>query len=124
MNMDCIFCKIINGDIPSYTVYEDEYVKCFLDIDPESNGHTLIIPKKHFQNIKDIELDYITKVFEAAKKVVKLLDDAFNPDGYRLTQNNGNIQDVLHYHLHVIPTYKTKQDKLNLEEVYNKIIVK
>lgn len=122
--MDCIFCKIINGDIPSYTVYEDEYVKCFLDINPESNGHILIIPKKHFKDIKDIEIDYVTKVFEAAKKVVKLLDAAFSPDGYRLTQNNGNIQDVLHYHLHVIPTYKTKQDKLNLEEVYNKIIVK
>ena len=53
--MDCIFCKIINGDIPSYTIYENEYVKCFLDVNPLSKGHTLIVPKKHFKDIYDID---------------------------------------------------------------------
>ena len=55
--MECIFCKIINEEIPSYTIYEDDKVKAFLDIEPDVNGHTLIIPKKHYQDIEDIDID-------------------------------------------------------------------
>ena len=122
--MDCIFCKIIDGEIPSYTLYEDEYVKCFLDVNPVSNGHALIIPKKHFVDATDIESKYVLKIFETAKKVMLQISKNLKPDGFRLTQNNGNVQDVKHYHLHIIPTYKNKQDKLSVEEIYNKIIVK
>ena len=61
-DMDCLFCKIINGDIPSYTVYEDECVKCFLDINPHFNGETLVVPKKHFTDIYDIDSEYNEKV--------------------------------------------------------------
>ena len=117
--MDCIFCKIINGDIPSYTIYEDEYVKCFLDIDPVSNGHTLIVPKKHFVDNTDIDNEYYLKIHEASKKVAELLNKKMNIDGYRLIQNNGNVQEVKHYHLHVIPTYKKKNSKMNVEDVFN-----
>ena len=122
--MDCIFCKIVDGEIPSYTLYEDEYVKCFLDVNPVSNGHALIIPKKHFVDATDIESKYVLKIFETAKKVMLQISKNLKPDGFRLTQNNGNVQEVKHYHLHIIPTYKNKQDKLSVEEIYNKIIVK
>ena len=122
--MDCIFCKIIDGEIPSYTLYEDEYVKCFLDVNPVSNGHALIIPKKHFVDATDIESKYVLKIFETARKVMLQISKNLKPDGFRLTQNNGNVQEVKHYHLHIIPTYKNKQDKLSVEEIYNKIIVK
>ena len=116
--MDCIFCKIVNGDIPSYTIYEDDYVKCFLDINPISKAHTLIVPQKHFVDINDIDLKYITKVNEAAKKVVKLIDSNLKPSGIKLVQNNGCLQEIKHYHLHIIPRYKGKQSKKSVEEIY------
>lgn len=115
--MDCIFCKIIKGDIPSYTLYEDDYVKCFLDVNPTSNGHTLIIPKKHFTDITDIENDYLIKVFESSRKIISLLKDKMNANGIVLTQNNGSVQEVKHYHLHVIPKYNDNK-KMNVEDVY------
>ena len=119
--MDCIFCKIIKGDIPSYTVYEDEYVKCFLDVNPISNGHTLIVPKKHFTDINDISMEYLTKINETAKEIVKLLNDKLNPSGFRLVQNNGSVQEVKHYHLHIIPIYSGRKAKKEVSKVYDLI---
>ena len=104
--MDCLFCKIINGEVPSYTIYEDEFVKCFLDIDPISEGHTLIVPKKHFTDIHDIDMEYLTKILETAKKISSLLEEKLNPSGIRLLQNNGSIQDIKHFHIHLTPRYK------------------
>ena len=114
-----IFCKIVNGEIPSYTIYEDDMVKCFLDVNPLKNGHTLIVPKKHFTDINDIDMEYLSKVNESAKKVVKLLSDKLSPDGFRLVQNNGNLQEVKHYHLHVIPNYIGRKTKKKPEVIYN-----
>lgn len=116
--MDCIFCKIINGDIPSYTIYEDEYVKCFLDINPIENGHTLIIPKKHFVDMNDIESDYLLKIHAASIKVASIIKDKLKANGIKLEQNNGFIQDVKHYHLHVIPKYNKKTSKMDVEDVF------
>ncbi len=117
--MDCIFCKIINNEIPSYTIYEDEYVKCFLDINPISKAHALIIPKKHFLDNNDIDEKYFLKIHEASKKVSKLINDRIKTNGIQLVQNNGNIQEVKHYHLHVIPKYKGRQNKNSVEEVFS-----
>lgn len=119
--MDCIFCKIINGDIPSYTIYENEYVKCFLDVNPLSKGHTLIVPKKHFKDIYDIDLKYLNEINEASKKVIELLDSKLDTNGYKLIQNNGVLQEVKHYHLHIIPNYAKKTNATNVESVYNLI---
>jgi diadenosine tetraphosphate (Ap4A) HIT family hydrolase len=116
--MDCIFCKIINGDIPSYTVYEDDYVKCFLDINPIEMGHTLIVPKKHFIDNNDIDDEYLLKVHEASKIIVEKINKELKPDGIKLSQNNGCLQDVKHYHLHIIPKFKKKKVKLNVEDVF------
>lgn len=119
--MDCIFCKIIKGEIPSYTIYEDEVVKVFLDVDPKENGHTLIIPKKHYQDLDDIDLATLNHIYEIAKKVKKLLEEKLDINGVTLVQNNGLSQEVKHYHLHLIPNYKEKQELINVEEVYKKI---
>ena len=119
--MDCLFCKIIKGDIPSYTIYEDEYDKCFLDINPVSKGHTLVIPKKHFLDVNDIEEEYVLKVLSAAKKVIKLLNEKLEPTGIKLVQNNGSAQEVKHYHLHIIPCYGEKKESFNIEELYKKL---
>ena len=116
-----IFCKIINGEIPSYKIYEDDYVLAFLDINPQSNGHTLIIPKKHYLDIDDIDNKTLEKVFEAARYIKKLLTKKLDCDGITLLQNNGDCQEVKHYHLHIIPHYTNKQELQEVIDIYNKI---
>ena len=119
--MDCIFCKIIKGDIPSYTIYEDEVVKVFLDVNPMANGHTLIIPKNHTLDYDSISMEDLTHILKVGKDIKKLLEEKLNPTGMMLVQNNGSLQEVKHYHLHLIPEYESK-DKLDIEEIYKKIM--
>ena len=126
--MDCIFCKIVSGDIPSYTVYEDEIVKVFLDISPITEGHMLVIPKKHYTDIKDIPMDVIMHCQEVAKNMFTLLKEKLNVEGLSLTQNNEYGQEIKHYHLHLIPRYKDDNinfipvtDKRPVEEIFKKI---
>lgn len=116
--MDCIFCKIINNEIPSYTLYEDDIVKVFLDVNPNHNGHTLIIPKKHYVCLEDIDEETLNYIMKISKQIYNLLKEKLNTDGITLVQNNGLPQVVKHYHLHLIPTYKN-ETKMTIEEVYN-----
>lgn len=120
--MDCIFCKIIKGEIPSYKVYEDEKIYAFLDINPYSNGHTLIVPKKHTLDITTIPDSTLNHIMKKSKDIAKTVTTKLNADGYTLIQNNGFVQEVKHFHLHVIPKYISNKD-LPVEEVY-KIITK
>lgn len=129
--MDCLFCKIANGEIPSYKIYEDDMVLAFLDINPDSDGHTLIIPKKHFKDLDDIDDETLNHVNIIAKKLKKLLEEKLNCDGMSLLQNNGTVQEIKHYHLHLKPYYNEKKSiemiknskyiNENIEEIYNKI---
>lgn len=119
--MDCIFCKIVNGDIPCYKIYEDEIVIAYLDINPLSNGHTLIVPKKHTLDIETIDKDTLTHILDCSIKIKDLLKEKLNIDGFTLLQNNGIAQDVKHFHLHVIPKYATEQEIISAEEIYNKL---
>lgn len=114
-----IFCKIVNGEIPSYTIYEDDIVKVFLDVNPDMNGHTLIIPKKHYLNLYDIDNETLIHIMETARKIGKILEKKLNCNSLTLVQNNGEIQEVKHYHLHLKPQYKNKQKLLPIEEVYD-----
>lgn len=118
--MNCIFCKIINNEIPSYKIYEDDVVLVFLDVNPDSNGHSLIIPKKHYTDLNDIPQETLNHIMKIAKNIKKLLEEKLNCDGLTLIQNNGNIQEVKHYHLHLKPYYE-KIEQLSLEDVYKKI---
>lgn len=115
---NCIFCKIIKKDIPSKVIYEDEVVIAFLDINPNSTGHTLIIPKNHFKDLDDIDLETLNHIYKVAKEIKKLIEERLNPDGIKLVQNNGNLQEVKHYHLHIIPSYDNKKE-LSIDEVYS-----
>ena len=122
MKDNCLFCKITKGEIPSYKVYENEHTLAFLDINPESYGHTLIIPKNHFKNYQDIDLETIKNVNETGKIVFDKIKTNLKPDGIRIVQNNGIIQDVPHYHIHIVPVYKKDKDnKNNFEEVLKEI---
>lgn len=115
-----IFCKIINSEISSYTIYEDDIVKVFLDVNPSHNGHTLIVPKKHYTDLFDIDNDTLNHILKISKQIAVLLKERLNYDGISLCQNNMYGQDVKHYHLHLIPKYK-EEEKISVEEVYKKI---
>lgn len=126
--MDCIFCKIIKGDIPSYTIYEDEIVKVILDINPVSNGHMLIIPKTHYVNLMDIDTSVLSHIMNTSKDLYKKYKDKLNMDGLSITQNNDYGQEVKHYHLHLIPRYENDNIEFikptnldSVEDVYKKM---
>ena len=119
--MDCIFCKIINGEIPCYKVYEDDNVLGFLDVNPNTNGHTLLIPKKHVLDFDEINLDTLEKINTAAKKVKKILEDKLKCDGIIIQQNNGCVQEVKHYHMHLKPIYQNEQELTDVEKIYETI---
>ena len=114
--MDCLFCKILKKEIPCDFIYEDEDTVAFLDINPVSVGHTLVIPKKHVHNFEDITLKNIEAINKTGKIIYHALKDGLNPDGIRLVQNNGFFQEIPHYHLHLIPGFK-KDVELSLDEV-------
>lgn len=116
--MNCIFCKIINNSIPSYKIYEDELVLAFLDINPDSNGHTLIIPKLHYTNLLDIDDSSLTHIMQIARKLTKTITEKLGADGITLIQNNGDIQEVKHFHLHLKPYYNNPKEKQPVEEIF------
>ncbi len=117
--MNCPFCKIIKGEIPSYSLYEDEIAQVFLDINPDTNGHLLIIPKKHILNLFDIDNETLVHIMDLARQQGILLKEKLKIDGLTLIQNNGLIQEVKHYHLHLKPYYKEKQEIIPVKDIYN-----
>lgn len=121
--MNCIFCKIISGDIPSYKLYEDDKIIVFLDINPYTPGHTLIIPKEHTLDINTIPEETLNHIMKYSKEIAKKVTKALKADGFTLVQNNGFVQEVKHFHLHMIPKY-SKNFEMPLEEVYKKITQK
>ena len=113
---DCIFCKIIDGEVPSHKVYETENVIAFLDAEPTSKGHTLVVPKEHVENIHEAsKMDFM---WDALVKVSNAVKEAFDLEGLNINQNNGEIagQEVMHLHFHVTPRYA--EDEINVE--YNR----
>lgn len=107
MSDDCIFCKIINNEVDSYKLYEDEDCIAILDMFPNNIGHSLVIPKKHVQNIFELEDELAGKIIKVASKIANALQKSLKPDGIHLLQNNnkGANQTVNHFHMHVIPRY-------------------
>lgn len=130
---NCIFCKIINGDIPSAKVYEDEDFVIMLDIGPATFGHVLILPKEHYANLFEMPEELLVKAVKLAKSFGEKLVKALHADGMNVVQNNGLAagQTVFHFHMHLIPRYEgdsvgelwtpgslTEEDR---EEIINKL---
>ncbi len=113
MKNNCIFCAIAAGEIPSKKVYEDDEVYAFLDINPASEGHTLVIPKAHSEGLLDTEDKVLSSLISKVKKIAEMQKAAYNADGFNILQNNGEAsgQTVKHIHFHIIPRYTGK--KLN-----------
>ena len=106
--MDCIFCKIAAGEIPSATLYEDEDFRVILDLGPAARGHALILPKAHYADLCEIPEELAAKAMILAKKIVSAGRKALRCDGYNIVQNNEECagQTVFHFHMHMIPRYK------------------
>lgn len=104
---DCLFCKIIDGELPSAKVYEDEYVYAFMDISQITKGHTLVIPKTHTRNIYETDEKTAKKFFARIPLVANAIKKAFNPVGLNMLNNNEILagQTVYHLHMHLIPRY-------------------
>lgn len=104
---ECIFCKIIDGSIPSAKIYEDEHVYAFMDIMPLTKGHALVIPKNHKENVYDLSEEEASNLFKVVPKIASALKETFGPVGMNLLNNNGAPagQSVFHFHLHFIPRY-------------------
>ncbi|MFA6307580.1 MAG: HIT family protein [Patescibacteria group bacterium] len=129
---DCIFCKIVKGELPSYKVYEDEDTLAFLDIYPTTHGHTLVIPKEHFKDMEEIPEEILQRLILTVKKIGKSLKESLAIEAYNICENNGQVagQVVPHIHFHLIPRYKddnlkpwpqTNYPEGKAEEILNKI---
>ena len=92
-------------------------VIAFLDVNPETNGHTLIVPKKHYKDIYDIDDETLSHIFKCAREIATKITTKLNCDGFTLLQNNGDVQEVKHFHLHIKPYYNKKTIKLELSEI-------
>ncbi|MDY2575476.1 MAG: HIT family protein [Bacilli bacterium] len=119
---DCIFCKIVKGEIPCYKVYEDDDVLAFLDISQTTLGHTLVISKQHFPNLLYVPKDILSKVMGAAQRIAQAQVSSLKAKGVNLINNTNEIagQTVMHFHVHVIPRY-SNEDNLKLEFKSNKL---
>lgn len=128
--MKTVFKKILDNELPSYTIYEDDIVKVFLDINPITNGDLLLIPKKEIVTIDEIDEELLLHMHKITLKMKTLLEKKLNAKGLTVTINNGYGQDVKHLHFHLTPRYENdyvKQDfnkevLLDLETVHNKLI--
>jgi len=133
MSEECIFCKIVKGEIPCYKVYEDPKFVAFLDINPINKGHTLIIPKKHFETILDIEKEQFGEIMKLTKKLSEAIIKAIKADGFEICINNKKAagQLVPHLHVHIMPRFKNdglkfdwptkKFSQVEMQNIANKI---
>lgn len=106
----CIFCKIINKEIPGQILFENEHVLAFLDISQTTKGHTLVIPKKHAEDVFSMSEEDMCHIFSVVPKLANALKTTFNADGMNIVNNNKPVagQTVFHYHVHLIPRYSTE----------------
>ena len=104
----CIFCKIINGEIPSHVLYEDEQFKVILDVNPATKGHALILPKEHYANLYELPEETAADAMKLAQRMMRKMTEKLDCDGFNIVQNNGEAagQTVFHFHMHLIPRYK------------------
>ncbi len=117
--MDCIFCKIIKKEIPSIVLYEDDKILVMLDINPVSDGHTLIIPKKHIEDILEVDDETLNYMFKKAKELAPQISQKLHSKAMTYLINYGDDQRVKHLHLHLIPDYTKKNKTKEPKDIYN-----
>lgn len=131
----CVFCKIASGEFSSHKIYEDEKVLAILDLSQATKGHTLVMPKRHYENIFDLDEETSKHLFNVVRKISKHYKETDeNIIGINLLNNNGSAagQTVMHYHMHILPRYENddlknmefNEHKLNLAEICSELKIK
>lgn len=103
----CLGCQLANGKTATNTVYENELVTCILDIAPLNEGHVLILPKRHYHDVEELDEETANEIMKTSKLLAKLLKSHYNPDGITIMQNNGVFNELTHYHMHVFPRFRS-----------------
>ena len=116
---NCIFCKILNGEIPSKRLYEDDKVIVIMDVNPKVDGHSLVIPKEHVTDFKEASNELISHMFDVARDMTDKLMSKLGVNAITLGINYGDSQVVKHLHLHLLPNFEIKEASMSVEEVYD-----
>ena len=127
--MDCIFCKIIRGEIPDYIIYEDDIASVFLDINPTTNGDSLVVPKIHYKDFRDVPDETLIHMNNIIKKLYPLYQERLHCEGLTICHNTDCAQEIKHFHIHFIPRYPNDNTKhisnkeilLDIKENYEKL---
>ena len=106
VSSECLGCRLSNQLEPVNVVYENDYVCCFLDIEPFNEGHTLILTKTHYLDVEELDIETANAIMIASMTISKALKKLFNPNGITICQNGGKFNDLTHYHMHVIPRFE------------------
>ena len=122
MKDDCLFCKIANKEIEAKILYEDEYLMVILDAYPDTDGHTLVIPKKHYEDIYSIDPEVFLKIFTTGKEKAQTLMNKLDKNSLTFLVNYGDAQAIKHFHLHLLPDFMHKEHKYSKEEIYDKLM--
>lgn len=117
--MECLFCKIVKGEIPSYKLYEDDKVIVIMDAYPNVDGHTLVIPKEHYDTLMDIPDELLIHINKVAKKYINHIMERLNAKELSIQVNYGNSQKIKHYHMHLLPNngLRATEEAKNIYEV-------
>ncbi len=117
---ECIFCKIVKGEIPANKVYEDKNVLAFLDINPRSKGHTVVIPKKHYATLIEVPKDELEGLFGVVQEIGRKIIENLDAKGFNIGSNNGQMagQVVPHLHIHIIPRYEDEKEHYGFEAAF------
>lgn len=131
---NCIFCKIANKEIPGKIIYEDDICVAFLDLSQTTNGHTLVIPTKHFKNFLEVDDDTLAHMIKVTKDIANKIVTKLNANGVNILTNANEVagQTVMHFHLHIIPRYDNndqieinfsdRSNEVNLDSLFNQIM--
>lgn len=117
--MNCLFCKMVNGEIPCKKIYEDDEVIAILDLHPSSDGHTLIIPKKHYDDMMKIDDKTLNHIFKVAQKLTPTLMEKMDAKSFSIRINYGGSQEIKHFHMHLLPNYGIKKATVTQTEAYD-----
>jgi histidine triad (HIT) family protein len=114
MAEDCLFCGIVAGDVPAQIVDSDEHTVAFMDINPATRGHALVVPRRHSTDLMDVSDDDLAYTMAAARRLARRMDETLEPDGFNILNSTRPAawQTIFHYHLHVIPRYEDDPLKL------------
>ena len=118
MKNDCLFCKIVNKEVDAKILYEDNDIMVILDAYPDTDGHTLVIPKKHYEDIYSIADDVLLKLIKIGKDNAKMLMTKLDKSALTFLVNYGDAQVIKHFHLHLLPNYMNKEHNYSNEEMY------